>query len=145
MKLISVVHYPIRGPYGDRTFRGNTSGLLVKDLLEFYRPSRVVDPMEGSGTTGDVCKELGISYTGLDLLRGNDLLDPHINQELRADFIFWHPPYWNIVEYSKDIRDLSTEKRYENYLVKLLQCYRKLADYLEWKGHLAILIGKEAP
>src|SRR4051812_14448346 len=49
-QLTSVHATPGRGPYGDPRYRGNCSGLLIRDLLRFYRPKRVLDPMEGGGT-----------------------------------------------------------------------------------------------
>ena len=52
--LKSVVQYPQRGPWGDAKFPGNTSGYLPVDLIDYYQPKSILDPMEGSGTTGDV-------------------------------------------------------------------------------------------
>ncbi|GAI97079.1 unnamed protein product, partial [marine sediment metagenome] len=65
--LKSVVNYPERGPWGDTKFPGNTSGYLLVDLIDYYQPKSILDPMEGSGTTGDVAFDMGdIPYTGLD-------------------------------------------------------------------------------
>ena len=44
-----------RGPYGRRHYRGNCDGHLIKKLLRYFRPKRVLDPMTGSGTCRDVC------------------------------------------------------------------------------------------
>lgn len=41
-------------------YRGNCSGLLNRDLIKFYRPSRVLDPMKGGGTCRDVCGKLAV-------------------------------------------------------------------------------------
>src|SRR4051794_20461596 len=65
--LTSIHGTPGRGNYGDAGYRGNCSGLLIKDLLQFYRPRRVLDPMEGSGTCRDVCREVRIEYVGGDI------------------------------------------------------------------------------
>lgn len=48
----NIVSYPDRGPWGDSKYRGNTSGWLIRDLIEFFQPKSVLDPMEGSRTTG---------------------------------------------------------------------------------------------
>src|SRR5262245_24779856 len=56
-----------RGKYGDPNYRGNCSGLLIEDLLRYFQPRRVLDPMAGSGTCADVCRELAISFDSLDL------------------------------------------------------------------------------
>ena len=74
--LTSIHGTPGRGNYGDAGYRGNCSGLLIKDLLQFYRPRRVLDPMEGSGTCRDVCRELRIEYFGGDIRLGFDATDP---------------------------------------------------------------------
>src|SRR5947209_4927972 len=70
--LTSIHGTPGRGNYGNADYRGNCSGLLIRDLLKFYQPHRVLDPMEGSGTCRDVCTELGIPYEGRDLRNGFD-------------------------------------------------------------------------
>ncbi|GAI73849.1 unnamed protein product, partial [marine sediment metagenome] len=57
--LKSVVNYPQRGPWGDAKFPGNTSGYLLVDLINYYQPRSILDPMEGSGTTGDVAFDMG--------------------------------------------------------------------------------------
>ena len=77
-RLRSVVSYPERGSYGHSKFRGNCSGYLAKDLMEYFRPKRVLDPMEVSGTTGDVCNELGIEYAGLDPRKGFNLPEDEV-------------------------------------------------------------------
>ena len=59
-----------RGAYGHSAFRGNCSGLLIHDLLRFFRPRRVLDPMTGSGTCRDVCVELEIPCVSFDLQQG---------------------------------------------------------------------------
>ena len=37
--LTSIHATPGRGNYGDAAYRGNCSGLLIKDLLRFYQPA----------------------------------------------------------------------------------------------------------
>ncbi|NVM24261.1 MAG: helix-turn-helix domain-containing protein, partial [Desulfobacterales bacterium] len=96
--LKSVVQYRERGPWGDAKFPGNTSGYLLVDLIDYYQPKSILDPMEGSGTTGDVAFDMGdIPYTGLDLRSGFDL----VSEELEGDYdlIFWHPPYHDAIDY----------------------------------------------
>jgi DNA modification methylase len=47
------------------TFLAEVPGLLV--LLTSKEGDLVVDPFNGTGTTGEVCKVLGRSYVGYDL------------------------------------------------------------------------------
>src|SRR5215813_4909244 len=70
--LTSIHATPGRGDYGDPSYRGNCSGLLIKDLLRFYKPKSVLDPMAGSGTCADVCRELKIRCVSRDLKAGFD-------------------------------------------------------------------------
>src|SRR5258708_3809731 len=58
--LTSLYHCNRAGDYGDRKYPGNCGGNLIKDLLLFFQPKNVLDPMTGSGTCRDVCAELGI-------------------------------------------------------------------------------------
>ena len=96
--LTSIHGTPGRGNYGDAAYRGNCSGLLIRDLLMFYKPTRVADFMEGSGTCRDVCRELGVAYFGGDIQRGFDARDPkNFEGIVKFDFIWLHPPYWKMV------------------------------------------------
>jgi len=147
--LKTIVSYPDRGKYGKNSWRGNCSGLLIKDLLEFFNPRRFFDPMVGSGTTHDVCKELGIEHVCVDLnpeWGGWDALSDEV--PIFSDFIFFHPPYHNIIKYSgnmwgkeADPRDLSRCLTYEDFIQKLNKVQAKLISSLRKKGHIAILVG----
>ncbi|GAI60774.1 unnamed protein product, partial [marine sediment metagenome] len=137
--LKSVVNYPQRGPWGDAKFPGNTSGYLLVDLIDHYQPKSILDPMEGSGTTGDVAFDMGdIPYTGLDLLTGFDL----VSNELEGEYvlIFWHPPYHDVIDY--DIphpNNLSRCPSLVDYLDKMKLCMANLLSHLSPEGHLCIL------
>lgn len=99
----SVVVYPDRGPWGDNKYRGNTSGYLIRQLVEFYSPTHVFDPMSGGGTTQAVCEELHVPFFGRDIRHGHD--DNCIfcaTYGFGVDFIFWHPPYHSMVKYGID-------------------------------------------
>jgi len=104
--LSSIAAYFARGKYGQTDWRGNCSGLLIKDLLMHFKPKFVIDPMAGSGTTGEVCRDLGIDCLLLDLnpkYGGFNALKDELPRS--ADFIFVHPPYFvfpgsNMPQYS---------------------------------------------
>ncbi len=149
MLTSTIASYPNRGSYGNNKWRGNCSGLLIKDLLEFFKPKRVFDPMVGSGTTKEVCHELGIKNVCLDLnpeWGGFDVLNDEI--PMSSDFIFWHPPYHNIIQYSgkqwgnePDPRDLSRCETYQEFIQKINQVQAKLISSLRKGGRIAILVG----
>lgn len=141
-ELTSIHSTPGRGPYGDSKYRGNCSGLLIRDLMRYYRPRRVLDPMAGSGTCGDVCRELGIPCDSFDLKTGFDAVKGESFDWLpKYDFIWLHPPYWNLIRYSNDPRCLSnalTDSEFYDKLIKVFQNCRKSLN--SW-GKLAVLIG----
>lgn len=95
----SILSYPIRGPYGNSNYRGNCSGYLIRDILNYYRPTNFLECFAGSGTGFDVARELG--YTNSIHLDLNDqfgnfnLLTDELPQG--ADLVFSHPPYWDII------------------------------------------------
>lgn len=144
----SIVSYPDRGPFGDSLFRGNTSGYLIKDLIETYQPAFVYDPMEGSGTTRDVCKYLKVRYVGTDIHDGHDITNLTTRHRIERDkigdaaldMIFWHPPYWNMIGYTSDPGDLSQCATYDGFLNKCEDILKWLARLLVPGGFIALLL-----
>ncbi len=103
----SVMSFPNRGHWGKNNWRGNTSGYVIKEMIEHFNPKLFVDACEGSGTSGDVCKEMGVDYVGLDLYKGNDFTKDYILNQLPrpADICFTHPPYHSMITYSGEVYD----------------------------------------
>lgn len=140
--LTSIHGTPGRGDYGDANYRGNCSGLLIRDLCLYYKPRRVLDPMTGSGTCRDVCNELGIACTSLDLRAGIDASSANAFQELgKFDFVWLHPPYWKMVHWSNDPRCLANAPTLGDFLQRLRSVIRNCASVLEPGGVLAVLMG----
>ena len=141
--LTSLHTRPGRGPYGDPRYRGNCSGLLIEDLLHFYQPRRVLDPMEGGGTCRDVCSALGIPYEGFDLKMGFDATHAENYERLgRFDFIWLHPPYWRMIAYNEaDARCLSSASTLRAFLERLRLVLGNCRGVLAASGKLAVLIG----
>lgn len=144
--ISSVVYYPERGPWGDSGFRGNCSGHLVKDLILRFGCQSVFDPAEGSGTVRHVVdginryRNRNICYEGRDLGNGWDVLTSELPGK-RFDFIWYHPPYWDIIKYSDNARDLSNCKSVEDFEDKLNRSVARLFRALRPKGVMAVLIG----
>lgn len=101
----SVMSFPDRGPWGKSSWRGNTSGHVIKEIIEHFQPKLFVDACEGSGTSGDVCRDMGVEYIGLDLYKGNDFTSDDILTQLPrpADICFTHPPYHDMITYSGEV------------------------------------------
>lgn len=142
-QLTSIHATPGRGPYGDPRYRGNCSGLLIRDLLTFYGARRVLDPMEGGGTCRDVCESLRIPYEGRDLRQGFDATRRENYRGLGTfDFIWWHPPYWQMVLYNPDdARCLSNAANIRDFVAMMRVVLRNLRTVLARGGKIAVLIG----
>lgn len=131
----TVLSFPNRGPWGSSSYRGNCSGWIPAYFIWKYGVEKVAEIFAGSGTTYDVCKDMGVSYTGIDLnpnpvrdrILSMDILDESIalpDGFYDADMLFLHPPYPSIhdVRYSnamwqdtagvasRDIQEMSWEK-----------------------------------
>ena len=101
--------------------------------------------MLGSGTTRDVVeglnryKKKGLRFWGGDLREGFDLTKR--GPPGKFDFIWIHPPYWNIVRYGSGPSDLSSFESYEQFHRMLMACLKRCYDALMPGGRLAVLIG----
>ena len=139
--LTSLYHHADPGPYGSRSYPGNCPGNLIKDLLRFYGAKNCLDPMSGSGTAKDVCKELGIYCMSSDLREGRDACDPSWYPRDCFDFCWLHPPYHHQKIYSDDPRCLSRCKNLAAFLQRYEVLIRNCAEVLIPGGKLAILMG----
>ena len=151
----SVVSYPDRGAYGNNLYRGNCSGHLIEDIIKQYRLNSLSDYMVGGGTTEDVCQHLNVPGMYLDLNRGYDMLSMDIPE--RAQNIFWHPPYDDIVVYSDKmykaddiisrygfdprVDDLSRCSSWDDFVRKMNYCCLKQYSALEKGGRMFVLMG----
>ncbi len=144
-RLTSLYHSHLAGDYGDRRWPGNCGGNLIKDLLLYFRPGLVFDPMSGSGTCADVCHELGVPCVAWDIHAGFDACNPKdFPPEGTFDFVWAHPPYWRQKLYADDPRDLSRAPTLEEFLRRYGQFVRNCARSLKPGGRLAILMGDYA-
>ena len=151
----SIVSYPERGEGGKSFYRGNCSPKLIEDIIAQYKIKELSDFMVGGGTTEDVCKNLGVQGSFLDLNRGFDMVSMNIPE--RPANLFWHPPYDDIVVYSDVMysaaeiekkygfdpreNDLSRCKNYEEFVQAMNYCCMKQFAALEKGGRFFILMG----
>ena len=153
--LTSIVSYPERGAGGNNRYRGNCSPKLIEDLIGFFRPKEICDYMCGSGTTKAAADKLGIKSQLYDLHSGFDIMNCDIKE--RPEFIFWHPPYWDIIKYSdvmykaSDVKskygydpmplDLSRIPDWERFVQAMNYAMMKQFSALEKGGRMAVLMG----
>jgi DNA modification methylase len=100
---------PISAMQGDRTYVGATPSWIIWQVLSRYtRPGDlIIDPCCGSGTTLDVCDDLGRKSHGFDLVPTRPDIRKADARKLplpdaSADFVFIDPPYSTHVDYSDD-------------------------------------------
>lgn len=153
--LTSIVSYPERGEGGSNRYRGNCSPKLIEDLLGFFKPAEICDYMCGSGTTKAAADKMGVTSHLYDLHSGFDLMNSDIPE--RPEFIFWHPPYWDIIKYSGVMynadevkrrygydptqHDLSRIATWDEFVSAINYAMAKQFAALEKGGRMAVLMG----
>lgn len=138
--LTSLYHNDEPGKWGSRTYPGNCSGHLIRDLLRFFGAGSVYDPMSGSGTARDVCRDLGLYCWSGDIREGFDACEPRFTEAF--DFVWLHPPYYRQKIYSENNpKDLSREPTVEGFLNRYDQLIRACIQAVKPGGHVAILMG----
>jgi len=98
---------------GDNKFQGVTPAFIIWNLVQRYTQTGdlVVDPMAGSGTTVDVCKEEGRKVIGYDIapkhpeVIQNDARNIPLPDE-SVDLVFIDSPYGDNVNYSDNPNDI---------------------------------------
>ncbi|MCE2571688.1 site-specific DNA-methyltransferase [Motilimonas eburnea] len=100
----------------------------------------------------DVAKELGVAYVGTDLHQGFNLLTDSLADEVakhyqtKANLVFWHPPYADMIKYSGnmygevnpyDLSQMGIETFGQFVQVALFNIYDALQD----GGVYGVLIG----
>jgi DNA modification methylase len=124
---------------GSQTYRGATPSYVIWNVLHrFTKPGeKVLDPFCGSGTTLDVCKDLGRTGVGFDLaptrpdIQQADARSLPLKKE-SVDCIFMDPPYADNLEYSDDPRcigKLKADGRYQRAMRLVFdECARVLRE-----------------
>ncbi|MDP1586867.1 MAG: hypothetical protein Q8M07_03895 [Prosthecobacter sp.] len=143
--LTSLYYHDSKEKYGDRRYPGNCGGELIRDLITFFAARNVLDPMAGSGTCGEVCRDIGVPCISLDIRHGFDATNPesfanHLAGQ-KFDLIWAHPPYWKQKLYTSNERDLSRATTLAEFLELYTSFMRNCADVLTPKGKLVILMG----
>lgn len=145
-----------RPDYGSSKFRGNCDGRILLQIIKRYCPNAkfVIDPMAGSGTVYDVCKHLKIKCFAFDILadkwheevKFGDATKPwSIPWSEKADVVFIHFPYWNMIEYAKEYegpleKDVSILPL-EEFLEKSEKILENAKAHIHSNSYLVILIG----
>lgn len=149
----TVWDFPDRDYAGDKDFHGNCSPQIVEQCI--WRLTEegdlVVDPMAGSGTALDVCREFNRKCIGYDIKpppdRGDIIQNDSRGIPLEngfVDMIFIHPPYWNLTYFTKAeerLPDLSRTATAEQFLEMLKEVFQECYRVLKHGRFMCVLLG----
>lgn len=133
---------------GDQNYTGATPSWVIWQILDRYtKPGdTVLDPMCGSGTTLDVCRDLGRAGIGFDLapsrpdIRRNDARRLPLD-DATVDLAFIDPPYSTHIRYSDDPACIGTlDARQLDYFHAMDQVIAELARVVRPGGVLALYV-----
>lgn len=138
-------------PKGNNKFQGVTPAFIIYNMIMRYTKANdlVLDPMCGSGTTIDVCKEEGRKVIGFDIhptrpdIIKNDSRKIPLDDN-SVDMVFIDSPYGDNVNYSDDpenIGNLSAES--EEFYKALELTAKELYRVLKPEKVLGWLIGDQ--
>jgi DNA modification methylase len=96
---------------GSQAYRGATPSYVIWNVLHRFtrEGDTVIDPFVGSGTTLDVCRDLGRKGLGFDLVATREDVTQADARSLplkqkSAELVFMDPPYADNLDYSDDPR-----------------------------------------
>ncbi len=166
LETTSIWSFPERGNWATHSgeYRGNWSPYIPRNLILRYTKEKewVLDPFVGSGTTAIEAALLNRNFIGVDINpRALKLAEKNMNgiatechnvfkqgdacklefmKGNSIDLICMHPPYCDIIKYSKDIEgDLSL--LCENEFYEKMKCVAQESYRILKKGkYLALLI-----
>lgn len=65
---------------------------LIKNLIDWFSPVSVIDPFMGSGVTAEVCRDLSIDFTGIEINKEYfDFVKEKLNKEKEQIELFKAP------------------------------------------------------
>lgn len=158
----TILSFPNRGEWGDNKYRGNCSGWIQAFLIWKYMSENghFAELFAGSGTGYDVCRDMGISYTGADInptpvrpgiLQVDAVNDDVPDQFYGADMIFMHPAYSAMINIPYTNSQYSCDKEleksdlgrmsYDDCMIELNRIIVKYFAALDNGGRMAVLVG----
>jgi len=137
-----------KGAQGDQNYAGATPSYIIWNLLMRYtKPGDlVVDPMCGSGTTIDVCRDTQRRAVGYDINPSRkDIFRADARslpiEDRKADFIFMDPPYGDNIHYSDDPGCIGLLSALEpGYFQEMEKVIRESFRILKPKKHMALYV-----
>lgn len=139
-------------PHGNNKYPGVTPAFIIWNLVQRYTKENdvVIDPMCGSGTTIDVCKEENRRVLGFDIVPyRDDIIQADARnlplEDSIADFVFIDSPYSDNIHYNnhpENIGHISCED--PKFFVELEKVAKELLRILKDGKYLAWVIADQA-
>lgn len=169
MENTTVWSFPERGNWvtHNSNYRGNFAPQIARNIILKYSKEgdTILDPMVGSGTTLIETRLLNRKGIGIDinrnaikltlenlnfegkyqytqLIKKGDVRNLKGIQDNSIDLIITHPPYLNIIEYSKDVEgDFSLISNVTEFCNEFEKGIKEFYRVLKENSYCAILIG----
>lgn len=169
LEMNTLWSFPKRGNWAthDAKWRGNWSPYIPRNLLLRYSQENdlVLDQFAGGGTTLVEAKLLNRNIIGVDVndvalsrckektnftfngangkvfIRKGDARNLDFIPNESIDFICTHPPYANIIQYSKDLSDDLSQYKIPQFLEEMYKVARESYRVLKKDQFCAILMG----
>lgn len=133
---------------GDKDYIGATPSYVIWNLLQRYTKEGdlVLDPMCGSGTTIDVCKDTKRKCKGFDLVPYREDIVQSDARHLplknsTVDFVFVDPPYSTHVDYSDHKRCIGKlEAREGLYFEEMRKVIQEIHRVLKKDSYFALYV-----
>ena len=164
----TVWSFPDRGSHATHSgkYRGNWSPYVPRNLiLRYSNPGEwVLDQFMGSGTTLVEAKLLNRNAVGVDInpqsvsiskdnlnfqcetsskifTKNGNATNLHFIKDNRMDFICTHPPYANIIQYSKGLDGDISSLNVDEFLIEMQQVAKESYRVLKKEKMCAVMMG----
>ena len=164
----TVWSFPDRGSHATHSgkYRGNWSPYVPRNLiLRYSNPGDwVLDQFMGSGTTLVEAKLLNRNAVGVDInpqsisiskdnlnfqcetnskifIKNGNATNLHFIKDNRMDFICTHPPYANIIQYSKGLEGDISSLNVDEFLIEMQQVAKESYRVLKKEKMCAVMMG----
>jgi len=168
LELTSVWSFPNRGDWATHSgkYRGNWSPFVPRNLILRYSKPRdwILDQFVGSGTTLVEAKLLNRNAIGIDInpqsvsisetnlifqceyiskiyVKQGNAADLAFMKDSKIDFICTHPPYADIIRYSKDIKGDISLLSVDSFLDEMGKVAKEAYRVLKKGKYCAVMIG----
>lgn len=133
---------------GDKNYVGATPSYIIWNLLERYTKATdtIIDPFCGSGTTLDVCKDLGRKGMGFDIVPfREDIIQADARslpiKKETVDFVFMDPPYSTHIDYSDHPKCIGKlDARSDEYYLAMEEVFKETFRVLKNRRYLALYV-----